>query len=336
MLVEIINRIAEETQEERQPYKHRPSSACRCIRSLVYHATGVEAKPLPGRALLVFDDGRWAEELTANWIRKSTYNLHSEQMYVDIFEINGVKVGGSIDGIIQDLTGKDYLWEHKAINHFSFNRIQDEVSSGHDYYVQCALYLWGLQKIQPDITEAVLCIKNKNTAQYFELFIVANWPAVEIYNVIGTQKGLCVYKIENVIQKCKGTFETVDSHVALKTLPARPYARDAWNCSYCGWQELCWVGYRAEVEAMPENIDLSKILYIDQASLFREYINLLSVKSNTDKRLKELKEMVKTILNENKVQTGYYGTIWFSRIFRDVKGYTVPSRIDEILNVKQL
>ena len=336
MLAEAIKRVAEETQEDRSMYCHRPSSVCRCIRALVYHAKGIEQKPLPGRALLVFDDSTWHEELTANWIRKTAYRLHSQQMEVDILTVNGYTVKGHIDGIIQDITGKDMLWEHKAINHFSFQRISDDPSEAHEYYMQCALYLIGLQRVQPDITEALLCIKNKNTAQYCEFFVVLDVSDINIYEVAGTNRGSLAYRINDPLELARKVYESVDMHVKGEITPNRPYQRDDWHCSYCGWQEKCWAGYREEIEAMPENIDLSKILYIDQASLFEEYFNLLSVKSKADKRLKELKEMVKTILYENKVQTGYYGTIWFSKTFRDIKGYTVQARTDEILNCKQL
>lgn len=336
MLVEAIKLVAEETQEDRQIYRHRPSSACRCIRSLVYHASGLESKTLPGRALLVFDDSKWHEELTANWIRKTAYKLHSEQMPVDIFEINGVKVGGSIDGIIQDITGKDFLWEHKAINHFAFQRIQDDVSSGYDYYVQCALYLWGLQKVSPDITEAILCIKNKNTAQYFEFFVVATWPDIEIYNVLGTQKGLLVSRIENVISKCKEIFEAIDSYVALKTLPLRPYSRDNWHCSYCGWQEHCWSNYEAEIKTMTGSVDLSNVFYLDQLLLLEECVKLQTIKTDAEKRVKEIKDKIKSIFNDNKIKDGYYENIIINRSFKDVKEYTVSARIDEILSIKKM
>lgn len=336
MLAEAIKLVAEETQEDRQAYRHRPSSACKCIRSLVYHATGIEAKPLPGRALLVFDDSKCHEELTANWIKKTAYKLHSEQMYVDIFEINGVKVGGSIDGIIQDLTGKDYLWEHKAINHFSFQRISDDASAGHEYYVQCALYLCGLQKVQPDITEALLCIKNKNTAQYFEYFVVSNWPDIEIYNIIGTQRGSLVYRIENVIGTCEETFGNVDLHIARKTLPDRPYTRDDWHCSYCGWQDGCWENYIEEIKAMPGNVNLANVFFADQVPLLNECVQLQHIKSDAEKRLKEIKEKIKFLLNGNKVKDGFYDDIIVNRSFRDVKAFAVAARTDEILSIKKM
>lgn len=333
MLVEAIKLVAEETQSERQPYRHRPSSVCRCIRSLVYHATGVETKPLPGRALLIFDDSSWQEELTADWIRKTAYGLNSQQMPVDILNVNGYTVRGHIDGIVQDPLGKDRLWEHKAINHFAFQRIVDDPSTAHEYYIQCALYLYGLQKLQPDITEALLFIKNKNTAQSCEFFVVLDGADINIFRVEGTQRGEFVHKICRFIDFTITVFDTVDKHIQTKTLPDRPYERNDWHCSYCGWQEQCWEGYEEEVRAMAAGVDLS--LYIDSA-VFDDYLGLQSVKSECEKKLKVLKKEIVEVMNTNKLQSGMSGDVLVSRNFRQAKGYAVEPRTDEILSVKQL
>lgn len=334
MLSEAIKLVAEETQEDRQAYRHRPSAACKCIRALVYHANGVEPKPLPGRALLVFDDSKWHEELTANWIRKTAYRLHSEQMKVDICEINGTTMSGSIDGIIQDLAGREYLWEHKAINHFAFQRIENDAAAGHEYYVQCALYLCGLHTLQPDINSGILCVKNKNTAQYLEYLVEANWPDIEVYSIAGTQKVDLVYGVANVIQTCKEVFAAVDWHVIEHTLPSRPYQRDDWHCSYCGWQEPCWSSYRQEIQDMPENQDLSKVFESNQ--LFEECLTLQATKALVERQLASCKTAIKQILDAKQVRGGRYGDIVVNRSFREVKSYVVPARADEVITVRHL
>ncbi len=88
MLVEIIRSVAEETQEARGAYRHRLSAIGQCVRKLTYHAQGRTPEPFPGRTILVFDDSSWHEELSADWIRRSGYTLHSEQMAVDIFKLD--------------------------------------------------------------------------------------------------------------------------------------------------------------------------------------------------------------------------------------------------------
>ena len=155
MIADIIPKLAE---FERQDYKYRPrpsnSGPERCIRQMVYHGLEVPRQPLPGRALLVFDDSSWHETLTGDWIRKSAYKLHSEQMLIEVGSL-GINLKGHIDYLITDLTGKDLLLEHKAINHFSFQRYL-EGNLPLDYLTQMALYFRGLQKIQPELKDGLL------------------------------------------------------------------------------------------------------------------------------------------------------------------------------------
>ncbi|MCM8765940.1 MAG: hypothetical protein NC920_03735, partial [Candidatus Omnitrophica bacterium] len=79
-------------------------------------------------------------------------------------------IKGKIDGIITDLAGVDRLLEHKAVNHFSFERYSLE-EFPLDYLTQMVFYFVGLSKIQPEIREGILLIKNKNTSQYLEFFV---------------------------------------------------------------------------------------------------------------------------------------------------------------------
>ena len=126
MLADIIPKIAG-MEQEKHKYNHRCSAASygeKCLRQTVYDALGLPAKPFPDRTMLVFNDSSWHEELTADMIRKSAYRLHSEQMEVVAFEVNGVSVKGHIDGIITDMLDEDYHYEHKAINHFTFEHYE--------------------------------------------------------------------------------------------------------------------------------------------------------------------------------------------------------------------
>jgi hypothetical protein len=109
MLVELLMPIAEmmnQNEDERQ-YYHRPSAAGpdRCIRQMVYQARGQEKdKELSGRTLHVFNDGNFHELLTADWIQKSAFTLHSAQMKIKVSML-GLTIGGSIDGVVTDILG---------------------------------------------------------------------------------------------------------------------------------------------------------------------------------------------------------------------------------------
>lgn len=335
MLVEVIRKIAEETQEARQAYRHRPSNACKCIRQSVYHAMKVESKMLPGRALLVFDDSKWHEELTSDWIRKSAYRLHSEQMKVNVFKVNHIMVGGSIDGMITDPVGKDYLLEIKSINHFTFQRIEKNPAEAHEYYVQCALYLSGLkQEVGVDL-DAILLIKNKNTAQYQEYLIVPDRgnaaKFTNIYTIEGSNKGQFIYTIDNPVGTAWDRFNRIDECLSKNIIPERPYQRDDWHSSYCPYQEICWAGYEEEVAALPKGVDLEP--YFNREAIVK-YFDCKKEYDDRSKELKEAKETLKNIMIEHKIQSGHIGDVEITRSFREIKGYQVLPRTDEIISVK--
>ena len=336
MLVEVIKKIAEETQEARQPYRHRPSSACKCIRQSVYHAMKVEPKMLPGRALLVFDDSKWHEELTSDWIRKSGYKLHSEQMKVDVFKVNNIMVGGSIDGMITDPMGNDYLLEIKSINHFAFQRIEKNPSEAHEYYVQCVLYLYGLKKEVGADLDAVLLIKNKNTAQYQECLIVPDRGSatsfVNVYTIEGSNRGQLIYTIDDPVQTAWKRFNLIDECLSKNIIPERPYRRDDWHSGYCPYQEVCWAGYEEEVAAMPRGIDLEPYF---SKELITTYLNCKEEYDDLNKDLKEAKDALKNIMMNLKIQSGYIGDVEITRNFREIKGYQVLPRTDEIISIKK-
>ena len=142
MLAEVLLKIAAEEAKQRDAeyfkqygktrtkYYSRPSSAGpeKCIRQMVFHSLDIATdKPMDDRMWMVFDDGHWHEELTMDWIRKSVFQLHSEQMVV---KCRPPMTFGHIDGILtipRELTPEltepiDVLWEHKALNHFTFQR----------------------------------------------------------------------------------------------------------------------------------------------------------------------------------------------------------------------
>ena len=84
MLADLIIKIAGMEAKKEAEYRPRPSSAGpeRCLRQLVYRAQGITGKPIGNRFIMVLDDSSWHEELTADWIRKSAFQLLDQQKKV--------------------------------------------------------------------------------------------------------------------------------------------------------------------------------------------------------------------------------------------------------------
>ena len=273
MLANILLKIAgEENKDSEHVYFPRPSMSGteKCIRQSVFHSMGVPIDmQYNDRMYLVFDDGHWHEELTNDWIRKTAFQLHSEQMPLDIIKIPFIKAGkvrwcqhcnknvptdilhGHIDGIITTPLGDDVLFDHKAINHFTFIAFLEAGELPLDYFSQLALYAYGIQKTaNPDLKDILLLIKNKNTAQYME-FVCHYDCKTDVFHILerSGSEGTFVkidYKIKNIVKNSMQRFIEVDKWTKKKTLPKRQYYQDHWRCAYCRWSVSCWAGYTGE------------------------------------------------------------------------------------------
>jgi len=301
MLAEIITKVAAEGQEEWGKFRPRPSAAKKCARALVYHAMDIPPQPFPGRGILVFDDSSWHEELTADWIQKTGYRLHSRQMEVEIVEIPGYgMMKGKIDGIIEDLLGHERLWEHKAINHFTWEKIWssllDEVipEELENYLTQACCYIVGVCNAGGDINEGIISIKNKNTAGYIDVLFKYDREGdfLEVTNAVKHTGETITFDpalvVRYVVQSVVNTFTSVIEHAANKTLPPRPYDINDWHCQYCNYAGVCWEDYEKEFEELEENVELPD----DLAILAEQYLELSRSKKSLEKELDEIKKKI--------------------------------------------
>jgi len=310
MIADLIHKIAEMDQENGKYYPrsslagpmNREGIDTRCVRSMVYWAAGFEPTPFPGRSLLVFDDGNWHEELTKDWIRKSIYKLHSEQMKISVMGRRG-----HIDGIITDPAGKDFLFEHKAINHFTFEKIwKGEIPW--DYIHQACDYFYGLQEVNPDLQEGIILFKNKNTAVYLELWLSYYRPIDQCTvekMVRSTGEEVKINKIIEwpIIHESNLKFDTVHEYLEKKTFPKRPYDMNHWRCEYCRWGAICWEGYEQEFEALAD----SAIFEGEIIDLCKYYLETNMHLDLMEKEKEKLRNQIIRILEEKEVRKGSAG-----------------------------
>jgi len=343
MLAEILHPIAAQFQQEEHDYYPRPSLAGpeRCLRQMVYWGLGIERNPLPGRTFHVFDDSSFHEDLVADWIRKTAFKLHSEQMEVKIVPPPlSVKadfiLDGHIDGIITDIENIDRLWENKAINHFTFMRYWNKEELPLDNITQCALYLRGLNVINPDLKEAILLIKNKNTSAYLEYLIEYDYrnDAAFIVHKINSQGEKVDIKesIEHITQAAFEKFALVQEHIQKKTLPKRQYERNHWRCEYCGWGQECWRNWEKEFAELKTDL----IMPDEYADTARFYNELGAQLTDLNNQRKEVKAEFLKMLRGAGAKEGRAGEYVVQLKLRHVKGYTSPARTDEILDVTKI
>jgi len=306
MIAEVILKVAG-FEKEQWPYRPRPSNAGpeRCIRGLCYWAQGIKGKATPDRLLARMADSKWHEDLSFDLIRKSAFQLHSEQMRVECGEIlRGGKpftIRGMIDCLVTDLAGVDRLLEHKAIDHFSFQHYKSEVFPL-DYLTQVVLYLVGLVKIQPEINEAILLIKNKNTSQYLEFFNHYDFEndRLEVFEVIGSdgkRRNGAVF--DGLYRSAISKLQEVENHREAKTLPHRQYQIGSWQCDNCGFNQTCNSSYEEEFSSFTEGADLSEI-----EGIVTDYVRLTDFKKRTEKTLDEVKDAIKEVMKAKECKQG--------------------------------
>lgn len=341
MIADLIPKLAEFEREEDHEYFPRPSCSGpeRCIRQMVYWGLKLPKAPLPGRSLLVFDDGNWHEELTKDWLRKSAYQVHSEQLDISVsgslYGNPGIVLTGHIDWIMTDPLGVDFLVEHKAINHFTWNKYAEGEDLPLDYLNQVAIYIRGIQNINPEVDKGLLLVKNKNTAQYLELAVSYDQSSDtltvgSVLTSVGDTKEINK-EFPGIIRAAFDKFSEVKRLIEAKELPLRQYNIDHWRCSYCQWAGECYKNYDAEFLAM--SVDQEMAEEIDTKAGF--YKQLSGEISNRKKELDGLRDDIikqMKVANVRGGRTAGY-LLEIKQVHRD--GYTCPASDYETLKISR-
>jgi hypothetical protein len=320
MIADLLMKVARDLQPPDQEYRPRPSGYGRCIRAAVYHALGYPAAPWAGRFVILLEDSGFSEDMTIDWINRTAYKVHSQQMEVVLgTTAGGDPIKGHIDGIIEDLLGYEFVFDHKGLNCYSFERMEAALMDGEwdetavKYLYQGVGYLNSEIIKQAGIDAFMLLVKNKNTSAYLEILTrydagadtltithalstrISEKSEDGIYGQIDAAKGMT---LPNVFGNFMGYFNAIEYWTSRKTLPPRPYEMSSWQCSYCRFQAECWKGYEAEVEAMQEGVEMPAEI----EPLAQEYRTLTDTESACRKRKKELKAELLKEMGARKIQ----------------------------------
>ena len=304
MIADILHKIAEDANDNNVPFYPRPSLAGpdRCIRQMVYSGLNYPKDPLPGRTLHVFDDGTFHEELILDWLRKSSFQVHSEQMKVNCLP---PMRSGHIDAIITDLLAIDRLLEIKSANHFSFQRFWDG-ELPEDYLTQMAIYMEAIQhNLNPEISQCLLLMKNKNTSGYLEWLCEYQDDNLTIISrTLHTGETEKINKVyENIVLNACKRFDSVLDYIDRKTLPKRQYDIDDWHCEYCSYGQICWEGYDKEFLELKTD----EMLPNEVADMVRYYKEIGGQSKDIKKEYDELRLKIKNTMKDCGVREGIAG-----------------------------
>lgn len=326
VIADILHKILLMEAEPNRPYYPRPSLAGpeRCLRQIVYWAKGETSKGFAGRMLQVLSDSSWGEETTADLIRKSAFQLHSEQMDINLRgvlpwmpnstwrcnvcgkDVPHRDLHGHIDYILSDMLDRDYLCDHKSINHFSHQRYCGEAVPL-DYFYQLAIYARGLQEYNPGLRGILLLMKNKNTSGYLEFRGEYDTPTdtLRVFEKTfhtGEKQQLDIV-IPNITNEAINRFAEIERYRASGVLPERQYAADDWHCEYCSYSGACWQNCEEEHETLTEDVAMEGEI-VDLIKYERECARQ---ESEIKEERKKLKEGIKKILKAIGVRKGRAG-----------------------------
>jgi hypothetical protein len=333
MIADILHKIMGMEREDEHVYRPRPSSAGpeRCIRQMVYSRRGqVRDHDLGDRFLNVLDDSSWHAELIAALISKSAYQLHSREMRVTCWDQDGLRIEGDIDGLLTDLLGRDRLLECKALNHFTFEGYWSLKEYPEDYFTQTALYLRGVRRLNPDIDEAVLLVKNKNTSGYIEYLLRYDESTDTLTIVSLTRHTGETVEVNQVRVRICGLaiekFQQVEAQASAGTLPERPYEQDHWRCRYCPFSETCWKGYVEEIESLADDANLEG----EEADTVRYFQQKKAEIKEQEKEVDELKERITASLKAKqakKAKAGEYVVTLVAQERKAIEWDAVPLQL---------
>lgn len=320
-------------QQEIHPYRVRVSNSGACPRQLYYHATGAEARQHSGRMMLVFDDGSVHEDASVKWLELSNYSIHNRQLPLDIGIVSGISAStksycqtcereiaacilhGHIDGTFE-YDDETILFEHKAIGQPAFDALVKEYPVG--YVLQCASYLRGLNNIDIPAKHAVLLLKNKNRAEYRQIWITYDFKTDTVVATRDWDDFSEDLEIKNATQKVIDLHRVVDEAVKAETPPKRPYDYEDWHCKFCQYQAVCWDGYDVEVSKMSKDVELENS--DDIRPIVAEFSEKRKLKSSLDKEVKELRRKLKKVLTERGIKKATVSGVKFGiRVIRKSK-----------------
>jgi hypothetical protein len=336
MIAEIIPKVMEMIQRKNETYRPRCSNLGteKCIRAQVYSALKYPYTPIPGRGIEVMDDSSWHEELTIDRLEKSAFKIHSRQLGVDAIDLKCVlldkeyhckicnktipkyTIHGHIDGILQDMQGDDYLFEHKAVSHFSFIAYETGDLYPIDYITQCTAYILGLKKLTGKLLPGIMVVKNKNTSKYMEFRIEydeqEDIAKVNIFRLDYTKNNEGILKevkevfLGDIIKNAITRVMDIENYVIKKTLPVRQYDVDTWQCDYCRYNQECYKNYEKEIDNRKNEISVNNLEIVKMAA---EYHDLNDIKKENEKKVDEIKTKLKLWMQEQNAKTGKAGKL---------------------------
>jgi len=242
--------LAEKNQKEQQKRyeegrigKFYPSSVGQCKRKVVYQMMGYPGKPIPGRNLLVLDNGTYFHERMERYFEEMGLLIAPELKLVN----EELRISGRSDAIIWNFLkgnrqppkedpiitlyrpGKDggpdelvykgpasdvLIVEFKSIKSRSYHEYLPKTKPKREHEMQLQLYFY-----LTGIREGLVYYENKDTQEH------------KYYHVTYNQQ---------LVDEIIADIRFILKHVDEGTLPEREFPPTSFECRYCDYRDICY------------------------------------------------------------------------------------------------
>jgi CRISPR/Cas system-associated exonuclease Cas4 (RecB family) len=248
-LIDMVHRYMQEENQENQVKraaegrvgKFYPSSVGNCRRKIAYQMMGYPGKTIPGKNLLIMDNGTYfhnrMEELfeRMNILIAPELKLKHDELRIsgrsDAIIWNFMKPEGAIvegdkeielykptdDGeelVYKGLASDVMIVEFKSINTKNFEKYLPKTKPKKEHEMQLQLYFY-----LTGIREGLVYYENKNTQE---------------------QKYYHVTYDQSIIDEVISDIQYVIKHIDAGTLPPRDYQPLDFQCRYCDFRDICY------------------------------------------------------------------------------------------------
>lgn len=254
-LIDMVHQFLTKENQERQQQRYEdgrignfyPSSVGNCKRRITYQMMGYPGKPIPGRNLLIMDNGTYFHERMEDTFNRMGIMIAPELKLKD----PELRISGRSDAIIwnflkkegdvypddkviklyqpvKDANGKDteeqelvyeglasdvLIVEFKSIKSKGYNDYvpKTKPQKKHEMQLQLYFYLTGIR-------QGMVYYENKDTQE---------------------QKYFHVTYNQSIVDEIVADIQFVIGHIDAGTLPEREFQPTSFECRYCDFRDIC-------------------------------------------------------------------------------------------------
>jgi len=250
MLKEIIyNHFDKEEQHVTDPTAFSPSSFNSCLRQLYYGKTStIKSNPVDNHAKLKMRLGTASHEMLQKMFQDEGIWVEGEDLKIK--EFDGLTIRYRIDGLVK-IKDQTYITEIKTIYGEGFRQIEQTPKT--DHLTQLVLYL-----ILECQNNGILLYIGRDNGRMLEYgvriineVVYIDHPEYELVNetlIPNIHKRAAeLGKVrENILNKhvpdreFKSVFKFYNGEVVDEFTKDKVKYKSDWQCSYCGWRDMCW------------------------------------------------------------------------------------------------